>query len=312
MILRTAAAMLLLSAGLASAQIELYAVDFPGNLYRINQVTAGSSLVGFTGFDRLNGAAADASGMIYASRFRNTANTADQNQLIRIDPATGLGTLVAGYGTGNDLRALAFRDGVLYAIREGSIDDLVTIDTTSGAVTLVGPTGRSDIQGLTADQNGQLYGVGVTGAGGTLLSIDRTTGAATVINAAMGAGGDLQTIEWFEGSTAWLGRTNLRTVDLTTGITTVIGTMSISDIRGLAAVGQSAPGCYANCDGSLVEPILNVDDFTCFINEFAAASNLPHAQQVSHYANCDQSLIMPVLNVDDFTCFINAFAQGCR
>lgn len=70
-------------------------------------------------------------------------------------------------------------------------------------------------------------------------------------------------------------------------------------------------GCYPNCDGSTIPPILNVDDFTCFINSFAVAQGLPHAQQITDYANCDGSTIAPVLNVDDFTCFINAFATGC-
>jgi hypothetical protein len=69
--------------------------------------------------------------------------------------------------------------------------------------------------------------------------------------------------------------------------------------------------CYANCDGSTTPPILNVEDFTCFINQFAAGTQLPHAQQLGHYANCDQSTTAPVLNVEDFTCFINRFAQGC-
>jgi hypothetical protein len=69
--------------------------------------------------------------------------------------------------------------------------------------------------------------------------------------------------------------------------------------------------CYANCDGSTVAPVLNVDDFTCFINEYAQAQTLPHEQQVTHYANCDGSTIAPALNVDDFTCFINRYAQGC-
>jgi hypothetical protein len=69
--------------------------------------------------------------------------------------------------------------------------------------------------------------------------------------------------------------------------------------------------CYANCDQSTTTPVLNVDDFTCFINEFALGQALPHEQQVGHYANCDQSSTAPVLNIDDFTCFINAFAQGC-
>jgi hypothetical protein len=70
--------------------------------------------------------------------------------------------------------------------------------------------------------------------------------------------------------------------------------------------------CYANCDGSTAQPLLNIDDFGCFINMFAAAVTLPHAQQVLSYANCDGSTIAPVLNIDDFTCFINQFARGCR
>jgi murein tripeptide amidase MpaA len=72
-----------------------------------------------------------------------------------------------------------------------------------------------------------------------------------------------------------------------------------------------ASNCYANCDQSTTEPILNVDDFICFIGAFAHASALPHEQQVVSYANCDQSTTAPVLNVDDFLCFINEFAQGC-
>jgi hypothetical protein len=69
--------------------------------------------------------------------------------------------------------------------------------------------------------------------------------------------------------------------------------------------------CYANCDGSTTPPILNVDDFICFINDFAEGQAIPHQQQITHYANCDGSTTAPVLNVDDFTCFINAFARGC-
>jgi trimeric autotransporter adhesin len=72
------------------------------------------------------------------------------------------------------------------------------------------------------------------------------------------------------------------------------------------------PGpCYANCDASSIAPTLNVEDFTCFINEFVGGLALPASQQLDHYANCDQSTTPPILNVSDFTCFINAFAQGC-
>jgi hypothetical protein len=69
--------------------------------------------------------------------------------------------------------------------------------------------------------------------------------------------------------------------------------------------------CYPNCDQSTTEPILNIEDFTCFINAFALAQPLPQAQQIASYANCDASTIEPVLNIEDFTCFINAFALGC-
>ncbi|MFN0131978.1 MAG: GC-type dockerin domain-anchored protein [Phycisphaerales bacterium] len=62
------------------------------------------------------------------------------------------------------------------------------------------------------------------------------------------------------------------------------------------------PACYANCDGSTAAPILNVNDFTCFLNRFAAGDL---------YANCDNSTTPPVLNVNDFVCFLNAFGAGC-
>ncbi len=61
--------------------------------------------------------------------------------------------------------------------------------------------------------------------------------------------------------------------------------------------------CYANCDESVAAPILNVADFTCFLQRFAAGQP---------YANCDASTAQPVLNVADFTCFLQRFAAGCH
>jgi hypothetical protein len=60
--------------------------------------------------------------------------------------------------------------------------------------------------------------------------------------------------------------------------------------------------CYANCDCSTQPPVLNVSDFACFLNAFAAGEP---------YANCDASTSPPVLNVQDFACFLNRFAAGC-
>ena len=60
--------------------------------------------------------------------------------------------------------------------------------------------------------------------------------------------------------------------------------------------------CYANCDGSTAAPILNVSDFICFMNLYAAGDP---------QANCDGSTVAPTLNVADFVCFLNAYAAGC-
>jgi hypothetical protein len=68
-------------------------------------------------------------------------------------------------------------------------------------------------------------------------------------------------------------------------------------------VGAYQPcGCYANCDSSTTLPVLNVLDFACFLNRFAAGDP---------YANCDGSTTPPALNVLDFACFLNRFAAGC-
>jgi hypothetical protein len=60
--------------------------------------------------------------------------------------------------------------------------------------------------------------------------------------------------------------------------------------------------CSVNCNGSTTTPVLNVNDFICFQEKFAAGDP---------YANCDRSTAQPVLNVLDFVCFQQHFAAGC-
>jgi len=71
---------------------------------------------------------------------------------------------------------------------------------------------------------------------------------------------------------------------------------------GMSAVLTPPSVCYADCDGSTTQPILNVADFTCFLQRYAA--NDP-------YANCDASTVPPTLNVADFACFLQKYAAGC-
>jgi subtilisin family serine protease len=92
--------------------------------------------------------------------------------------------------------------------------------------------------------------------------------------------------------------------------TEIVGDAFLSDTTVNAAfslvatggVRQTGTPCYANCDNSTVDPILNVLDFNCFLNRFAVGDS---------YANCDNSSVPPTLNVLDFNCFLNLFAGGC-
>jgi hypothetical protein len=81
------------------------------------------------------------------------------------------------------------------------------------------------------------------------------------------------------------------------------------------------PNCYANCDGSTQQPVLNVADFTCFLSKFAEGTNpatscdtpiTGHLGIGPCYANCDGSTTVPFLNVADFSCFLTKFAVGCQ
>ncbi|MCC6661857.1 MAG: EF-hand domain-containing protein [Phycisphaerales bacterium] len=293
-ITRSLGAAVFLSAAAAQAQVTLYAVDFPGNLYTVDMGTGAATLVAPTGFTRINAAAADAAGNIYISHIRDTSNPQDVNQLIRLN-AGGGSTVIASYGTDNDLRGLAFVGGQLYGTRDVStLDDVVKIDAATGVVTTIGPTGRGDIQGLTADGSGQLYAIGIS-ATGTLCTINAGTGLATVVVSGIGAGSDLQAIEWIGGTSAVLGRTNLQKLDLVTGAVSMIGPFGVGDVRGLAAVQGAAP-CYPDCNG---DGALNLSDFGCFTTKFALGDP---------YADCNGD---GVLNLADFGCFTTKFALGC-
>lgn len=63
------------------------------------------------------------------------------------------------------------------------------------------------------------------------------------------------------------------------------------------------PPCYANCDCSSAPPVLNANDFNCFLNKYAAG--------ITSYVNCDESSAVPLLNANDFLCYLNKYAAGC-
>ncbi len=88
--------------------------------------------------------------------------------------------------------------------------------------------------------------------------------------------------------------------DNATERTTFYAAVAPGGVRQLAMIPRY---CQPNCDESTTPPILNVLDFACFLNKFAAGDL---------YANCDSSTTPPILNVLDFACFLNKFAAGCE
>jgi hypothetical protein len=89
------------------------------------------------------------------------------------------------------------------------------------------------------------------------------------------------------------------TYDTGRGTTVLFGGNSDPDYFGDT---WEMPACYANCDGSTAPPILNANDFQCFLNRYAAGDPT---------ANCDGSTSQPILNANDSQCFLNAYAAGC-
>ncbi len=133
---------------------------------------------------------------------------------------------------------------------------------------------------------GQLVGANYSTPGGAANTVD-TVENVFVQNPAAGA----WTVEVM--ATQLVQDARLETVGVTDADFALVAT-------GVSAGGGG--GCYANCDESTTAPALNVADFTCFLQRFAAGDS---------YCNCDQSTSVPVLNVADFTCFLQSFAAGC-
>lgn len=219
----------------------LLGCGYGGSFFKIDPNNGTGTSIGATGFDLLNSLARDPSGTFYSVAHRD---------LITIDPNSGAGTLVATVQPQDDIRALAFSStGVLYAVRNGGPlgatdvpDDLVTINPSSGAVTVVGNTGRNGIQGLAASAQGTLYAWDINVG---LLTINVGSGAATLVDPGVVPGSvvKLQSIAFapdgrLYGATA----DRLYQVNVTTGSATLVGSGAYSDVRGIEFAKEDGSG----------------------------------------------------------------------
>jgi hypothetical protein len=305
----TLGATLLALAAPAAGQTIVHAIRQNGDLLRVDRTSGAAAYQVSTGVPcRTAHSLPGPSGSYgYSNSYILIAgpDAAEGDRLTSVTRWTGTseGThLITGVPEGYQVRALAvsWNPSTIYAILSAddpTTEDLLATIDASANCNLLGPTGRADLEALaTGPSSGQVYALG-TANGGALYVLYPSSGPTAVL---IGPGdfGDSTTLATLADGSLLACGSNLLSVDPSSGATTLIGPTGFSDIRGLAATRI----CYANCYLSDSPPVLNLLDFLCFLNRFAAGDP---------YANCDGSTTPPVLNILDFNCFLNNFASNC-
>lgn len=173
------------------------------------------------------------------------------SDLYTIDPATGAATSVGNIGMAVTGMAYNTTTGTLYGVTTPnslvSPRNLITIDTNTGAPTVIGPlvsgSGTETIAELEFDGSGTLWGW--SESGDHLASIDLGTGAVTEFPNFISTAGD--GMIWIPSSdTLWFmpnsANGNYYTLNRTTGEPTSVGTLS-------GAGSQTIPAAAISCDG---------------------------------------------------------------
>lgn len=215
----------------------MYAADgqgaFSGSLYEINLCGATMivTTIGSIGFP-LTGMAFTSDGTLYGSESTSFSGTAD---LITINTTTGAGTTVGPLNTSGGVNQQAVPDiaaiGLqLYGWTESG-DHFMTIDRTTGIVSVFTPSTGSFGSGLAADAAGTMYAA-LSGGTGLLRTVNISTGTTSSLVTMSGSFDAINSLTWHEGElygilksfpTAALGRINT-----TTGVITNLGPIAAS------------------------------------------------------------------------------------
>ena len=205
-------------------------------LYLISPANGGFTAIGDIGFGITGLAFHPQTGELYGTQAGVPGDVFDRN-LIKIDTATGRGTIVGPVGLGfGGIADIAFRaDGTLFGWSE-TTDDLITINLTTGAGTVVGNSGVSTRgSGLAFNAAGTLYLAGSNG-NGPLRTVNTASGITTIVATLTGAPQPTQPIPAMKFhpvsdvlyavnrtiNTPFAG--HLITINTTTGVVTTIGT----------------------------------------------------------------------------------------
>lgn len=245
------AVLILLFLPLQAAVGELiYGVHGNNQLVSFDTDTLQARSIGTIGPFSIAGLTTAPDGTLYGLAVSNPS------RLVRINPATGLGTVVGSTGVDGDLGAGFASDprtGLLYA-GLGQIGQklLITISPETGAGTVVAPVALSFV-GLEFDASGQLWAL--DGNSDRLARMDKTTGAFVFIGSGLRLPAGIGALTIGASGTFWAvdtasGSNLLYRIDPATGVATLQGTLLgipfAGPMIGLAAGGVSVP---ADTDG---------------------------------------------------------------
>jgi hypothetical protein len=209
----------------ASAALFASTGDF--KLDTIDPATGNATVIGFIGgasdAQRMDGIAFSPSGALYGVQNLTTP------QLWSINASTAaaspIGFLGLAVGASNTAVALEFSpSGTLYTATTGG--QLLTVNTTTGAATVVGTIGFPAAGDLAFAPNGNLYMSSGPGVGASsLVQVNPTTGAGTMIGAI--GFNDVFGLEFVGNTLYGLNDSgDLITIDPTTGVGTLAATTS--------------------------------------------------------------------------------------
>ncbi|MFN0134299.1 MAG: GC-type dockerin domain-anchored protein [Phycisphaerales bacterium] len=245
-------------------------------LYAAGRFTGINGVTGTGLIARWNGTAWSS----LASGLTSTSSTTGLEAMTIFDDGTGPALYVAGgtfFGSGLPVCNVAKWNGNTWTslggqLGTGRLTSIAAFDDGGGTKIYIGGTAMVPINQFARWENGQWASVdgGFTGSAIPPSNFPSVFGLAVAANRLVVAGNFVAA----GGMTA----------------------------NGLVERTSCPTACYPNCDGSTTPPALNIADFICFNNQYAAGNS---------YANCDASTTPPVLNVADFICYLNAYAAGC-
>ncbi|NUN70014.1 MAG: T9SS type A sorting domain-containing protein [Bacteroidetes bacterium] len=132
-----------------------YMGTFSGGIYSVNMNTGAAVQLGTNGITQPVGglALSPVNGNLYMS-LRRTGTGGTQDNIFRVDRVTGKSTLVGKSNVGIGIMDLLFdKNGKLYGISGtgSAVNKLLVIDTASGAASVIGDIGKSDMQAIALD-----------------------------------------------------------------------------------------------------------------------------------------------------------------